>query len=667
MNVGLIFGKFAPLTAGHVNFIRMAVESGIDRLYLFLSFDQKFNNTQTPWMQDRLGLTQRLLDLKSLIQDSGLQHKVIVDYVDESNIPGYPEGGKAYAELIRAKIPEGEILTHAFSSEPEYTEYFSEHLPEVEHVVLDSERKGVDISATRIRTNLRDNFEYLSDQARPRFVKRVAIIGVESCVDHLTEYFDGKTWKRMDEYSTGDQVLQYNLDGTASLVIPERYIAQPCNKMYLLANSYQTWEQAYTEDHDIVYVTSKGKLKKTPFKRVKEDIQFKSHGFRGKLLTSFIYSGELTLPENNIRLAVMLSADGSKQKNGTWRVRLLKQRKVLRARELILASGYPLDERIYEDGSHNFYLPSEAGFKLFPDDWYELTKECKEYICEEVLYWDGTKNTSTYFTTEKKNAEFVQYCFSSTGKKTRYSIDNRENKPLTYSVQWCRNTKYLTLDVNSFNETHRKQMVRDYVPTDGMCYCFTVPSGMLVLRRNNHIFITGNCGKSTMTEVLAQHYGTTSTPEVGRHICEQMYKGSEFLMDREAYLKIAMIHRIEEFSNSNQAHVVHISDTTNLVTHFSAICAGKVSYNDGMFMSLAVEEAHNFYDMVLYLSPEVEWVADPLRLQDTDSKREYTNTLLWDMVHDLYCEVPVIHITGNNYENRIKQAIKAIDKLLEEN
>lgn len=355
MNVGLIFGKFAPLTAGHVHFIRMAVDSGIDRLYLFLSFDQKFNDTQTRWMQDRLGLTQRLLDLKSLIQDSGLQHKVIVDYVDESNIPGYPEGGKAYAELIRAKIPEGEILTHAFSSEPEYTEYFSEHFPEVEHVVLDAERKGVDISATRIRTNLRDNFEYLSNQARPRFVKRVAIIGVEST------------------------------------------------------------------------------------------------------------------------------------------------------------------------------------------------------------------------------------------------------------------------------------------------------------------------GKSTMTEVLAQHYGTTSTPEVGRHICEQMYNGSEFLMDREAYLKIAMIHRIEEFSNSNQAHVVHISDTTNLITHFSAICAGKVSYNDDMFMSLAVEEAHNFYDMVLYLSPEVEWVADPLRLQDTDSKREYTNTLLWDMVHDLYRGVPVVHITGDDYENRINQAIKAIDKLLEEN
>lgn len=355
MKVGLIFGKFAPLTAGHVNFIRMAIETGVDRLYLFLSFDQKFNDTQSPWMQERLGLEERLLDLKRLIEDSGLNHKVIVNYVDESNIPGYPDGGAAYAALIRAKIPEGEMLTHAFSSEPEYTEYFSEYFPEVEHVVLDAERSGVNISATRIRTNLRENFDYLSGQAKPRFVKKVAIIGVEST------------------------------------------------------------------------------------------------------------------------------------------------------------------------------------------------------------------------------------------------------------------------------------------------------------------------GKSTMTQRLAHHYATNFTPEVGRTICEDLFCGSEEVMTRADYLKIAMIHRIEEHLNANTAIVVHISDTTNLITHFSAICAGKVAYNDDMFMSLAIEEAHNFYDMVLFLSPEVEWVADPLRLQDTAGKRENTNTLLWDMVHDFYPAVPVIHITGDDYENRIKQAIKAIDKLLEEN
>lgn len=355
MKVGLIFGKFAPLTAGHVNFIRMAVESGVDRLYLFLSYDEKFNATQTPWMRKRLRLESRLLDLKRLIEDSGLNHKVIVNYVDESNIPGYPEGGKAYAELIRAKIPAGVVLTHAFSSEPEYTEYFSEHFPEVEHVVLDAERSGINISATRIRTNLRDNFGYLSEQAKSRFVKKVAIIGVEST------------------------------------------------------------------------------------------------------------------------------------------------------------------------------------------------------------------------------------------------------------------------------------------------------------------------GKSTMAKQLARLFHTTYTEEVGRTICEEFFCSSEEVMSRQDYLDIAACHRATEQSNVETAYKVHFSDTTNLITHFSAICAGRVYVNDHMFRALCREEASNFYDLVLYLSPEVEWVEDPLRLQDTLDKRIQTDSLLQLMVNDFYFDVPVVHITGDNYEDRIRQAIKAVDKLLEEN
>jgi hypothetical protein len=46
---------------------------------------------------------------------------------------------------------------------------------------------------------------------------------------------------------------------------------------------------------------------------------------------------------------------------------------------------------------------------------------------------------------------------------------------------------------------------------DGFKYCFTVPSGMLVLRRNGNINITGNCGKSSwlnsvILNIIQQNY-----------------------------------------------------------------------------------------------------------------------------------------------------------------
>ena len=353
MKVGLMFGKFAPLTAGHVHFIREAVDSGVDRLYLFLSFDQKFNDTQTAYMQSKLGLTDRLKDLKLLIRDSGLERKVIVNYVDESDIPGYPDGGKAYAELIRAKIPQGEILTHAFSSEPEYSEYFSEYFPEVEHVVVDAERSGVNISATRIRENLADNFNYLSEQAKPRFVKKVAIVGVEST------------------------------------------------------------------------------------------------------------------------------------------------------------------------------------------------------------------------------------------------------------------------------------------------------------------------GKSTLAKYLARYFHTNFTPEIGRTICEEEFCGTEEIMTRQDYLDIALIHRTIERDRADTGYKVTFSDTTNLITHFSGLCAGKVPLYDNTFAALNYEEA-KYYDLILFLDADVPWIADPLRLQNTAEKRQETHQLLKGMVEYYYPNTKVIEIKGESFDHRTAQVIEAVSKCLKE-
>lgn len=340
MTRGLIFGKFAPLTNGHINFIVKAA-SQVSVLYLFLSYDQKFVDAQPEWIRPKLGLADRYRDLLDVIADEGLDN-VKVDYVDESNIPGYPEGGAAYAKLIREKQPFVKY-DFAFSSEPEYGSYFSEFFPEAKHVVIDAERKAVPISATMIRNDPYKNFYHLSWPARKRFIKKVAIIGVEST------------------------------------------------------------------------------------------------------------------------------------------------------------------------------------------------------------------------------------------------------------------------------------------------------------------------GKTTMTEHLAHTFGAAWIPEIGRLICEREYHSSEFAME----------HRLKEMEVAGWGdRGVMFSDTTNLITHFSGICAGKIEHGDRLFHALNLEEGENFYDLILYLTPEVPWVADPLRLQDTPEKREETNRTLECMVNYYYNKCQVVAIQGNSYEDRIKQAEEAVRKLL---
>lgn len=350
---GLIFGKFAPLTLGHLELINQAAKQ-CDHLYLFLSFDQKFVDSQPAWIRPKLGLTDRLRDLHDVVRDSAnLQGRITVSYVDESNIPGYPEGAKAYEGLIRSALPEGVELHRAFSSEREYDEYFSAHFPECEHIVIDSDRATVPISATKIRNDVFQNFDFLAPPAKKRFVKRVGIVGVEST------------------------------------------------------------------------------------------------------------------------------------------------------------------------------------------------------------------------------------------------------------------------------------------------------------------------GKTTLTGDLAVHYGAFYTSEIGRTICEEEFHSSEFMMTREDYLKIALDHRLVELWKAKTTPVgVTFSDTTNLITHFSAVCAGKTDINDPTFKALSKEEGDNYYDLILYLQPDVPWVADPLRLQDTPEKREETNFMLDMMIRKAYNCTHVVKIDGGDYIVRSVKARRAVEALL---
>ena len=356
---GLIFGKFAPLTLGHLELIDQALRY-CDKLYLFLSFDQKFVDTQPEWIRPKLSLANRLRDLKDMVQEASERGfhapdrvRCVVGYVDESNIPGYPEGAKAYEELIRGALPAGVTLHKAFSSEKEYDSYFSDHFPECEHVIIDADRTTVPISATKIRGDVFNNFDMLSPQAKKRFVKKVAIVGVEST------------------------------------------------------------------------------------------------------------------------------------------------------------------------------------------------------------------------------------------------------------------------------------------------------------------------GKSTLAKTLADNYGANYTPEVGRLVCEQDFHSLEFLMGREDYLKVAISHRWMELSRTiSSTSGVTFSDTTNLITHFSAVCAGKAKLDDPTFRALNKEEGDNFYDLVLYLQPDVPWVADPLRLQDTAEKREETNFILDSMIRRAYNRTHVVKISGSDFNERTADAIRAVDELL---
>lgn len=115
----------------------------------------------------------------------------------------------------------------------------------------------------------------------------------------------------------------------------------------------------------------------------------------------------------------------------------------------------------------------------FDPRWYEFTEHQYKVFCGEIL---GIELPYIISTRDKDVSDFIQFAFSSTGHGSIVSLSNG-----LYSI-------WITEDTRVESE-----IMSDTVPGDGYKYCFTVPSSMLVLRREGCINITGNCGKTTTT------------------------------------------------------------------------------------------------------------------------------------------------------------------------
>lgn len=121
-----------------------------------------------------------------------------------------------------------------------------------------------------------------------RFCPENGVIYDFCCVDDETEYFNGKEWKSLKDYTEGDKVLQYNEDGTAELIEPIEYIHYQNDAPFYEYNS-ECISSCQTGNHDVVYL-NKGKVCK-----VKQESILNST--LDGIPTTCVYDGSLDLSE----------------------------------------------------------------------------------------------------------------------------------------------------------------------------------------------------------------------------------------------------------------------------------------------------------------------------------------------------------------------------------
>lgn len=174
---GWLTGKFAPLHAGHINFIQQAATL-CDELTVVLSHNA--NRFDDP----KLALKTRLLYLRQTFKD--IPH-IKITFVDETDVPEYPNGWAEWAALIKDEI--GEDFQYIFSSEAHDWEGYNQHFPAQTVKLIDCARRQVPISGTEIRANPSKHWSMMPSLVRQQYLKKVCIVGQESTgKSTLTKY-----------------------------------------------------------------------------------------------------------------------------------------------------------------------------------------------------------------------------------------------------------------------------------------------------------------------------------------------------------------------------------------------------------------------------------------------------------------------------------------------
>jgi NitT/TauT family transport system ATP-binding protein len=344
----------------------------------------------------------------------------------------------------------------------------------------------------------------------------VVILGKSGCVDKETEFFNGHSWVPISDYKTGDKVLQYCEDGTATLVDPYQYVKEPVDFFYSFSTKYGL-DQRLSPEHTVVYVNHRrpSKILKITAEELYNNHMANVNGASCRFITTFKYASGvgIGLTDAEIRVTVAAIADGHYNSNTNHCIfRFKKERKVLRLVQLLTDAGIEYNKRPVDKKGYTVitcYTPMHD--KVFNSLWYQCSQEQLIIITEEALHWDGSvsKNRRYVSTTVKENADFLQFAYSGTGTRTSISVNDRVGeshvgtpyirKSIEYKVVLAGNN--LSSILNSKDTA--KVPISKVPAEDGFKYCFTVPSGMLVLRRGTKIFITGNCGKSTLLRYIA--------------------------------------------------------------------------------------------------------------------------------------------------------------------
>jgi HTH-type transcriptional repressor of NAD biosynthesis genes len=172
-SVGLTLGKFAPLHGGHELMLSVAADNCDELIVLldnptnpFIPYDIRYN-----WVDDFLRTKMDIHDF-TIYPDNGYTS----DYtMDEHGTITDEQFWNDWLEQHRDTFKNVDVV---FTSD-RYGQEIAKHIGATWFPV-DPDREVINISATEIRSDVKKNWKYISDHAKPDMGHTVAVVGAES-------------------------------------------------------------------------------------------------------------------------------------------------------------------------------------------------------------------------------------------------------------------------------------------------------------------------------------------------------------------------------------------------------------------------------------------------------------------------------------------------------
>ena len=294
-----------------------------------------------------------------------------------------------------------------------------------------------------------------------------------SCVTGDTMFFNGTRWKAISEYREGERVLQFNEDGTATLVKPEKYIHYQSEEPFYEYNS-TVLSSAQTGSHDVVYWTKVGGYQKVKQENIKvnEDYMIPitciAEGGRvlsKSILNAFVENG--IIPEDIESLLL-------NRENRLYVLRkLFPEFKKHNRRLVVKTAGVAqcLHTMLIFSGERAT-VATGRGYEVV---WNSLNTYKKD---EDITKLGSGKYFGKYDDVSKEVREFRKIPASRSGFRDKY--------------------------------------------------CFVVSSHMLVLMRHSRVYITGNCGAGIGTSLcnylFPNLYDTPSAHDLDKENARSLFE-----------------------------------------------------------------------------------------------------------------------------------------------